>query len=92
MADVLCFPQDRNIGKARHVAKLYLGKPKGRDREVYWSMVTSRLTLMLDKCGFSDEEISRQIEALRWAVQEQINITHHFEPRDRESDNGPGVA
>jgi len=91
MADIYCFPQERNVGKARHVAHVYLRKRTDRDREGYWCMTVSRLAQVMRKCGFSDPEIDRQVTAFRNAVQDEINTTH-YEPFDRGSDNGPGVA
>lgn len=92
MADLFCFPQDRNIGKARHVAELYLNRRTAKDRDIYWRNIKHRLAGVLERCGFDEAEIDRQIIAFTGAVQDQINIIHNFEPAGRGSDNGPGAA
>lgn len=85
MAEIICFPQDRNVGKARHVAALYLAKSTERARTTYWQMVCGRLAGSMGRAGFSDVEIERQIEAFLWAVEQEIAIIC-------QRGNGPGAA
>lgn len=85
MGKVVCFPQERNVGKARHVARLYLGKETDRARNTYWQMVCGRLAGTMERAGFSDAEIERQTQAFLWAVEEEI-------ARLTQQNNGPGAA
>lgn len=91
MADLLMFPQHRNVGKARHVAELYIAKRTEKDRDTYWRLTKDRLAGVMERCGFDDAEIDLQVEAFRSAVQDQINTIHSFKPH-RGSDGGPGAA
>ena len=92
MADILCFPQQRNVGKARHVAELYLNRRTTKDRDVYWRTTKNRLAGVLERCGFPEAEIDKQIVAFTGAVQREIDIIHNFRATGRGSDNGPGAA
>ncbi|HCO55167.1 MAG TPA: hypothetical protein DIT93_09135 [Pelagibacterium sp.] len=85
MADLICFPQERNVGKARHVAVIYLGKDTERGRNSYWKMVVERLAGTMARCGFSEAEIDREIGAFLWAVEQQIYIL-------TQRNDGPGAA
>lgn len=85
MAEIICFPQDRNVGKARHVAKLYLAKKTVRARDTYWDMVCGRLAGSMRRAEFSDAEINRQLEAFLWAVEQEIAVIC-------QRGNGPGAA
>ena len=73
MAELIIFPQARNIGKARHVAELYWSKDSPREREIYWRMVVNRLAACMIKCGFSRSAIDQQINSFRNAVQDQLD-------------------
>lgn len=88
MADLIPFPQDRNIGKARHVAERWLQK-SGRAREVYWSTTVNRLALVMARIGFDDAEIARETEAFRRAVQTEIDFSTDVFPDNRTP---PGAA
>jgi hypothetical protein len=72
VAELIIFPQARNVGKARHVAEIYLGKTSAKDQETYWRMVVSRLAAFMAKCGFPQGVIDQQIGAFHTAVQTQI--------------------
>lgn len=72
MAELIIFPQARNVGKVRHVAELYLSKTSAKDQEIYWRMVVSRLAAFMARCGFSQHVIDQQIGAFCTAVQNQI--------------------
>jgi hypothetical protein len=86
MAELVCFPQGRNVGKARHVAERWLAK-SSRDRETYWTTVVGRMAGVMLRIGFSDEEVGRQTEAFRRAVQAQIDFATHSDNR-----TPPGAA
>jgi hypothetical protein len=85
MAQLVCFPQERNIGKARRVASVYLGKRTEKARSSYWGDTCNRLQWTMQRCGFIDHEIERQIQAFKWAVEEELD-------RLSQRGNGPGAA
>jgi hypothetical protein len=72
VADVILFPQVRNIGKARHVAALWMQRKPGRERDTYWLSVTKRFRNAAGRLGLVDREIDREIAGLRDAVENQI--------------------
>lgn len=68
-AAVVPFPLDRDVGRVRHVAKLYLSKTSEKAQRAYWGRsVCDRLRETMRKIGIPDDEIARQIEAFRLAV------------------------
>src|SRR5215217_819453 len=73
VAELIMFPQARNVGKARHVAKLYRGKASPKERETYWRMVVNRLAAGMAKSGFSQSAINQQVGNFRNAVQDQLD-------------------
>ena len=79
MAELIMFPQARNVGKARHVAELYWGKGSPKEREIYWRMVVNRLAACMIKCGFSQSAIDQQVGSFRNAVQDQLDALPHRE-------------
>lgn len=85
MADIICFPQERNVGKARHVARLYLGKRTSREQQIYWKMICDRLAGWMERAGFQQADIDRQTAAFLRSVEWQI----HFMTN---KGNGPGAA
>ena len=88
MADLIPFPQDRNVGKARHVAHRLLRK-SGRERETYWSTTVNRMALVMERIGFDDVEIARQVHAFHRAVQTEIDFSQDILTDNR---NPPGAA
>lgn len=72
MADLILFPQARNVGKARHVAAVWLSKPSQRDRDAYWSLICGRYRRAMSRAGFADETIMDQLDEFCRAVNEQI--------------------
>ena len=74
-ASIICFPQRRNIGKARHVAQHLLRRAEGRARDSYWRQVCNRMAGTLARSGIGEEEIIRQIgsfsEAVGWEMVRQ---------------------
>jgi hypothetical protein len=73
VAELIIFPQARNVGKARHVAELYWSKGSHKEREIYWRMVVNRLAACMIKCGFSQSAIDQQISSFRNAVLDQLD-------------------
>lgn len=82
MADLIPFPQDRNIGKARVVAHRWLQK-SWRARESYWSTTVNRMAFVMQRIGFDDAEIARQVDAFQRAVQTEIDFTTDVFSTDR---------
>jgi len=85
MAELICFPQERNVGKARRVAAVYLRRRTDKARSTYWRDTCATLEWMMRRRGFSPAEIERQVSAFTWAVQNEIN-------RLSARGNGPGAA
>ena len=83
-ATIICFPQDRNVGKARHVAALIL-KREGAERDSYWRQVCNRLAGTMSKAGIDDDEIDRQLSALSRAVSLEMSRLDHS---DRQRPGG----
>ncbi len=74
MADLIAFPQDRNVGKARHVAALWMQRPTQRARDVYWRSITRNLFSRLVANGFTPAQADRQLVAFCKAVQHQVDL------------------
>ncbi|WP_029042576.1 DUF6074 family protein [Cucumibacter marinus] len=72
-ARVIPFPQDRNVGKARHVASLIRRKSSDKERESYWRQVVQRMAKSMTKAGLNDEQVQTQLVAFRNAVEQQLN-------------------
>jgi hypothetical protein len=88
MAEIIPFPQGRNIGKARVVAQRWLQK-SGRAREAYWSTTIGRMAGVMLRIGFPDDVIARETEAFRRAVQTEIDFSTDVFPDNRTP---PGAA
>ena len=69
---IVPFPQDRNVGKARHVAATFLARKSEKDREAYWKRTVTSLWRQLARSGFSEAAIDREIDNFREAVQAEI--------------------
>jgi len=87
MAEIIPFPQSRNIGKARHVAERWLQK-SGRVQESYWTSVIGGMAGVMVRIGFPDDVIARETEAFRRAVQAEIDRRQASLPNR----NPPGAA
>lgn len=79
-ATIVPFPQNRNVGKARHVARLMLAR-RGRHREAYLRQVRLRFGWSLKSSGLTDAEVDRQFAAFAETVNaemaRQILKVHH---------------
>ena len=71
-AAIVCFPQHRNVGKARHTALLLLQK-EGKSREAYWRQVCKGLTASMKNAHIKAEEIERQLLAFRHLVSAEMS-------------------
>lgn len=67
-ATILPFPQGRNIGKVRHVARYLLRRPEGRARDAYWGQICNRMTESMRRADLRDDVIHHQIQGFRDAV------------------------
>ena len=85
MADLICFPQERNVGKARRVAAVYLNKPTDRGKTSYWGDICGRLEHTMRRCGFPDQTIEKEIRGFKCAVELELG-------RLTNRDQGPGAA
>ena len=82
---IICFPQRRNVGKARHVAALILKRREGRDRDSYWQQVCTRMAGTLSRAGLDDVEINRQI----WGFSEAVTVEiSRINASDRQQPGG----
>ncbi|QBK30778.1 DUF6074 family protein [Roseitalea porphyridii] len=79
---VIAFPADRWIGKARHVATVFMRQRNDTARERYWRDITSRMVNRLIDAGVSSDEANRQIELFCEAVQREID---RRTPHDQEA-------
>ena len=72
-ATVVIFPQDRNIGKARHVARVLATKETRRAQQAYWDQAVRGLQLSLLRAGVSWAEIERQVTRFHTAVADELS-------------------
>lgn len=79
-AQIIPFPQEHNIGKARHVAALLLKRRTEKDQESYWRQVCNRMAGSMAKAGLDDDQIATQLNAFSRAVSNEMyrqdNIAH----------------
>lgn len=66
-AAIIAFPQNRNIGKARHVAAKILERD-GKAKEAYWRRICTDMASMLGRAGHSDGQVTFQIMGFHDAV------------------------
>jgi len=71
MAEIIAFPLDRYVGKARHVAAL-IARRRGKDRDTYFRTTCHRLAAGLRGIGLDEREVQRQIEAFVGAVNQAV--------------------
>lgn len=66
-ATVIPFPQQRNIGRARHVAQKLVAR-EGKSKQSYWRRSCADLASMLSRAGLNQQDVERQLSAFRDAV------------------------
>ena len=71
-AGLIAFPQRRNVGKARHVAALWMHRRPGRERDAYWTNVCKRYREVMARQGFPAHIVDRELRGFLAAVEEQI--------------------
>jgi hypothetical protein len=84
MADLLAFPQGRNVGKARHVAALWMQRRPGRQRDSYWATVCQRLRGVLERVGFDESEIDKQVGDFAATVNDQVHAIEQRAAQHRQ--------
>src|SRR5687767_6617589 len=87
---VVPFPQNRNVGKARHVAQLTLAR-EGRAREHYLRQVRLRLGWSLAASGLPAAQVQQQIHAFGQAVATEMTRLMMAHRREQHVEN-PGKA
>lgn len=85
----IAFPLKRRIGRIRRVAEVYDRKTE-RDREGYWRTTVNNLVTHLERLGYSDEQVTKEIEAFRDAVSAELFIISQRKPLSGQK--GPGGA
>lgn len=68
---IIAFPADKRVGKARHVAKLFASKGE-KTAQSYWRTTTNRLYDQLIRQGVDASEAERQITLFRLAVEREL--------------------
>lgn len=71
-AEVIPFPANRRVGKARRVAEV-LNSKRGRDADAYWLRTVETLLGQMDRAGVSREAAEREAQAFFDAVQAELN-------------------
>lgn len=66
-AVIVPFPQQRNIGRARHVAQK-LRQRDGKSKESYWRRSCADLAAVLSKSGLGSRDVEQQLLSFRDAV------------------------
>lgn len=92
---VIIFPMEARIGKARHVAEKCLSRKSKEQRTGYWNLIVKNLTEELEKRGLQPDQIQKEIEAFRDAVEAEMRKAHaqaNQSPRPAEWDDGPQRA
>lgn len=67
------FPADKRIGKARRCAEVIASRQTKRARDAYWRQTTETLADQLFRAGIEEAEIERQIGLFREAVQRELD-------------------
>jgi len=83
MADLICFPQSRNVGKARHVAATMDRRQPGRSRDAYWNTIQKQMVEKLRGLDFQQAEIDRQLSAFTDAVNRAVAEGWHFDQQQQ---------
>ncbi|KPA99980.1 DUF6074 family protein [Ahrensia marina] len=76
---IIAFPASKQIGKARHVASLFMNKTTERAQQSYWEQIEKGFSQKLHKLGLSDAEITKELEAFAALVQKEVDILCHKE-------------
>lgn len=84
MVDVIPFPLDRYVGKARYVAAMINRRRTIREREIYFRSICRSLANQLRRAGLEESEVSRQIDAFTKTVKRSIAEGWHFPPASTE--------
>ncbi|WP_026479349.1 DUF6074 family protein [Ahrensia sp. 13_GOM-1096m] len=74
---IIPFPASKQIGKARHVAEVFMRKDTQRAQQSYWEQTEKGFSHKLLKIGMSDEAIKQELEAFAALVQKEVDILCH---------------
>lgn len=80
---IIPFPASKQIGKARHVASLFMNKTTERAQQSYWEQIEKGFSQKLHNLGFSEAEIKSELEAFAALVQKEVDILCHKEGMQR---------
>lgn len=89
MAEIIAFPQEHNLGRARRVAQVWFYKRSQKAKDAYWASTVQNLASSFRRAGFSEREAIRQVNGFRAAVEHEIG---NLERDVRYLDDGPGAA
>ncbi|WP_018688710.1 DUF6074 family protein [Ahrensia kielensis] len=76
---IIPFPASKQIGKARHVARLFMNKTTERAQASYWEQTETSIRKRLEKIGLADDEIERQVQSFTATVQREVDLLCHRE-------------
>lgn len=65
------FPLAARVGKVRRCAEVLQGSANQAVRDAYWRKTVGHLREKLVELGLADEEVRREIQAFRSAVQQE---------------------
>lgn len=88
MGEIVCFPQRRNIGRARHVAELLNRRRSRSAQETYWTTAATALWRSMLRAGISEDEADRQLDDFADLVRMELNRLDGLTNTAR----GPGAA
>jgi hypothetical protein len=72
-ARVIAFPGGRRVGRARHVAELYLSKSE-KDRTRYWTQIAENYISAQTKIGIKKNAACASLDDFRKAVEREIAL------------------
>ncbi|TPL49212.1 hypothetical protein FJ937_17180 [Mesorhizobium sp. B2-4-4] len=71
MAEVICFPMRRRLGKIRRTVEM-LSARNGRAADHYWRQTVAGLVAQLCRAGLAEFEVRREVHAFSAAVQKEL--------------------
>ena len=103
MVEIIPFPLERYVGKARHVAAM-IDRRRGKDREAYYRAICRQMADRLRRLGVAEPDVQRLIIEFTDTVNQCLAEGWHF-PGDETApaaqgarqpdlftDHGPGAA
>jgi len=71
-ADIVAFPQERNLGRARRVVDAVVTKRTQSSRQRYFDRVLFQLGSELEAAGLGASQINRELDAFTRAVNAEL--------------------